>query len=79
VAFLRVDKKKSGQYLRIVQSYKQDGKAKHRTLYSLGKVEDYTPDQLENLARKFIELAGKSLDDISSDGGGFSELSIWLS
>jgi len=74
VAFLRVDKKKSGQYLRIVQSYKQDGKAKHRTLYSLGKVEDYTPDQLENLARKFIELAGKSLDDISSDGGGFSEL-----
>jgi len=73
VAFLRVDKKKSGQYIRIVQSYKQDGKAKHRTLYSLGKVEDYTPDQLENLAKKFIELAGKSLDDID-EGGGFSEL-----
>jgi len=72
MAFLRVDQKKSGRYIRIVQSYKQEGRSKHRTLYSLGKVEDYTPAQLENLAKKFIELAGKSLDDIC--GSAFSEL-----
>ncbi len=71
MAFLRVEKKKSGTYLRIVQSYKEDGKPKHRTLYSLGKVEDYTPDQLQSIAKKLIELAGKSLDDIL--GSGLSE------
>jgi len=72
MAFLRIDKKKSGRYMRIIQSYKIDGIAKHRTLYSLGKVEDYTPDQLENLAKKFLELAGKSLEDFA--GSEFSEL-----
>ena len=63
MAFLRVDKKKSGTYIRIVQSYKEDGKPKHYTLHSLGKSEDYTPEQLQNIAKKLIELAGKALED----------------
>lgn len=63
MAFLRVDKKKSGTYFRIVQSYKEDGKPKHRTLHSLGKSEDYTPEQLQNIAKKLNELAGKALED----------------
>lgn len=42
MAFLRANNKKSG----IVKSYKVDGKSRHVTLYSLGKAEDYTPDQL---------------------------------
>ena len=67
MAFLRIDKKASGRYMRILQSYKEDGKAKHRTLYSLGKVEDYSSDQLENIANKLLELAGRSLDQFSSD------------
>lgn len=68
MAFLRVDKKKSGRYIRIIQSYKENGKARHRTLYSLGKVEDYTPDQLENIAKKLMELADRSLDELYGDG-----------
>ena len=72
MAFLRVDKKKSGRYIRIVQSYKDNGSPRHRTLYSLGKVEDYTPDQLENIAKKLLSLAGKSIEDIT--GPGFTEL-----
>lgn len=63
MAFLRVDKKKSGTYIRIVQSYKEDGKPKHRTLHSLGKSEDYTSEQLQNIAKKLNELAGKALED----------------
>lgn len=67
MAFLRVEKKKSGTYLRIVQSFKQAGKAKHKTLYSLGKVEDYSADQLEAIGKKLIELAGKSFEDLTND------------
>ena len=61
MAFLRVEKKKSGTYLRIVQSYKKDGKPRHKTLYSLGKVEDYPPEQLEKIAHKLLELAGRPI------------------
>ena len=64
MAFLRVEKKKSGTYLRIVESYKLEGKPKHRTVHSLGKVEDYPPNQLENIAKKLLELAGMKMDDI---------------
>ena len=64
MAFLRVEKKKSGTYLRVVQSYKDNGKPRHRTLYSMGKVEDYPPQQLENIAKKLLELSGKSLQDV---------------
>ncbi|MFW5721600.1 MAG: hypothetical protein ACOCWW_04385 [Bacteroidota bacterium] len=34
-------KKKAGTYLHIVQSYKDKGKPKNKTLYFLGKPEDY--------------------------------------
>jgi transposase len=71
MAFLRAEKKKSGTYMRIIQSYKLNGKSKHRTLYSLGKVEDYTSDQLENIAKKLIKLAGRNINDL---GSSFYEL-----
>ena len=47
MAFLRVEKKRSGHYLRIVKAYRQNGRPKQKTLYSLGKVEDYSTSQLE--------------------------------
>ena len=72
MAFLRTDKKKSGTYLRIVKSYKVGGKPRHKTLHSLGKAEDYTPEQLERIAHKLIELAGGRIEDII--GGPLKEL-----
>lgn len=72
MAFLRAEKKKSGTYLRIIQSYKLNGKSKHRTLHSLGKVEDYTPDQLERIANKLVELATGCINNLF--GGSFYEL-----
>jgi len=67
MAFLRSEKKKSGTYLRIIQSYKEDGKSKHKTLYSLGKLEDYTPDQLERIAKKLMILAGREIRNLIGD------------
>ena len=64
MAFLRVEKKQSGTYLRIIESYKENGKPKHRTLHSLGKVEDYPTNQLEAIAKKLLALSGTILEDI---------------
>ncbi len=61
MAFLRAEKKTSGTYLRIIQSYKLDGKSKHRTLYSLGKLEDHDVDQLARIAKKLLELVDKNI------------------
>lgn len=72
MAFLRVENKKSGTYLRIVQSYKEKGVPKHKTLYSLGKVEDYPAQQLEKIATKLLELSGAKIEDVI--GGDLKEL-----
>lgn len=72
MAFLRVEKKKSGTYMRIIQSYRVDGRSKHKTLYSLGKVEDYSPDELERMAKKLMELADRKIDNLFDDS--FCEL-----
>lgn len=57
--FLRAEKKSSGTYLRILESYRNEaGKATHRILYSLGKIEDYTPEQLRAMGIKLFELGG---------------------
>ena len=63
--FLRVEKKKSGNYIRILESYRNDeGKSTHRILYSLGKVEDYTPEQLRSLGIKLYELGGGEVKNL---------------
>ena len=59
MAFLRTDKKKSGTYLRITQSVRQEGKVKQKTIASLGRAEDYSQEMLRNIGRKFMELGGE--------------------
>lgn len=57
--FLRIEKKESGTYLRILESYRDtSGRPTHRILYSLGKAEDYTPEQLRSMGIKLFELGG---------------------
>lgn len=65
MAFLRVENKKSGSYIRIVESYRdKDGHSRHRILYNLGKVSDYTPDQLQRIGSRLYELGGGDLKDL---------------
>ena len=62
MAFLRVENKKSGSYIRIVESYRdENGDSRHRILYNLGKVSDYTPEQLQRLGSRLYELGGGDL------------------
>jgi len=65
MAFLRIDKKSSGQYLRIVESYRDErGRVLQRTLHHLGKVEDYSPEMLKRIGEKLYELGGGDLRDL---------------
>ncbi|TFF29703.1 IS1634 family transposase, partial [Mucilaginibacter psychrotolerans] len=65
MAFLRVENKKSGSYIRIVESYRDgDGHSRHRILYNLGKVSDYTPEQLQRIGSRLYELGGGDLKDL---------------
>lgn len=57
--FLKIEKKSSGTYLRIVESYRdENGSSRHRILHSLGKVEQYTSEQLRTIGLKLFELGG---------------------
>lgn len=63
MAFLKTDKKVSGTYLRIVESYRaKKGSSKHKTLYHLGKAEDYSLQTLKRIGKTFIRLAGEEID-----------------
>lgn len=65
MAFLKVDKKKSGNYLRIVESYREgQGSCRHKTLCHLGKAEDYSEKTLKKIGKIFLKLSG---EDIQGD------------
>jgi transposase len=65
MAFIRQESKESGTYLRIVQSYRDDqGKSRHRTLYNLGKAEDYTPESLKKIGQTLFELGGGTKEEL---------------
>lgn len=60
---------KSYTYYRLTESYRENGKVKHRVLAELGSL---TPKEVEYLARRFAHLAGIELsadmDEISING-----------
>ncbi|MBA3757096.1 MAG: IS1634 family transposase [Nitrosomonas sp.] len=59
MSFLKVERKSSGTYLRILESYRnKQGKPSSRVLYSVGKVEDYSPEQLRRMGIRLYELGG---------------------
>jgi len=62
MSFLRIEKKSSGTYLRILESFrKENGKPSHRILHNLGKLEDYTPEEMRSIGIKLFELGGGEL------------------
>jgi transposase len=65
MAFLRQDTKKSGTYIRIVHSFRdENNKIRHNTLYNLGKVEDYNPEALKRIGQTLYELGGGLPSDL---------------
>ena len=67
MAFLRKEKKGNATYLRIVQSYRsKDGKSKHRTLYNLGKAENYSKQALQKIGTTLYQLGGGDIEELES-------------
>ena len=65
MAFLRREKKGTGTYLRIVQSYRDEaGRSRHKTLYNLGKAEDYQASALKKIGQALYELGGGRLEEL---------------
>lgn len=64
MAYFKVDNKDGEQYLRIMQSHRVDGKVVKKTLYSLGKVSDYTPAMLRRMGERLYVLGGGELKEL---------------
>jgi transposase len=67
MAFIRKEQKKSGTYLRFVESYRdEEGKSRHRTLFNLGKAEDHTPESLKKMGEVLYELGGGKAEELQN-------------
>jgi transposase len=65
MAFLRIDRKKSGQYICIAETYRTgEGKVRTRVLHNLGSVADYTPEQLKRIGFNLYKLGGGELKSL---------------
>ena len=60
-----IDKKPSGEYIRIVESYRDElGKPRSRTLFSLGRVDSFSPESLKRMGQRLYQLGGGDLKDL---------------
>lgn len=64
MAYLKVEKKKSGTYLTIIESYREGDKVKKRVLYNLGRAEKYSKTTLQRIGKRLYELGGGHLPDL---------------
>ncbi len=67
--FIREIVSKNKKYLAIIETYRVNGKVKHKCIGSLGCVDNLNPESLENMARtllKYCKNNKKSLFDIST-------------
>ncbi|MEQ9285646.1 MAG: IS1634 family transposase [Cyclobacteriaceae bacterium] len=72
MASIIIDKKKSGEYIRIVESFRdQQGKPRTRTLYSLGRVDSFSTESLKRMGQRLYELGDGDLKDLL--GGSVNE------
>jgi len=78
MAFLRKEIKKSGTYLSICESYRDEaGRVQRRVLRHLGNASDYTNESLERIGRQLMEIAKgpipepENIQEISRHNYGF--------
>ncbi|HFU76343.1 MAG TPA: hypothetical protein ENK66_08875 [Arcobacter sp.] len=55
--FIRVTKSKNHQYVKVVENYREDGKVKQKVIANLGKLEEISVKEAENIASKLLLLA----------------------
>lgn len=65
MAFLRQERKGKSTYLRIMESYRgEDGLSRHRTLYNMGRAEDYSAESLKKMGKALYALGGGNIEDL---------------
>jgi len=55
--FIRVIKSKNHEYVKVVENYREEGKVKQRLIANLGKLENISAREAENIASKLLILA----------------------
>ncbi len=64
--FIKTTKSRNHTYLQIVESYRMDGKVKHKVLLNLGRLDVLRQDRtLETIGRKLLTLSGMDANSIS--------------
>ena len=62
---MRHEKQKSGNYLSICESYRDEsGMPEQKLLFRLGKVEDYSAEMLRRIGSRLYTLGGGKLEDL---------------
>ncbi|SHF27780.1 hypothetical protein SAMN02745164_02153 [Marinitoga hydrogenitolerans DSM 16785] len=57
--FLRIVKNNKGtEYLRIVENYRENGKNKQRVIANLGRIDNISEKEAENIVKKLISIFG---------------------
>lgn len=65
MASIIIDKKHSGEYIRIVESYRDEsGKSRLRTLHNLGRVDSYSPASLKRMGERLYQLGRGNLKEL---------------
>ena len=50
--FIRVINSKNHKYIKVVENYREDGRVKQKVIANLGKLEDISEREAENIASK---------------------------
>ncbi len=54
--YVRVNKSKNHQYVTIMKNYREDGKTKQKVVASLGRLDDLSVNEAENIASKLVAI-----------------------
>ena len=87
--FIKTVKAKGYEYIQLVESFREDGKTKHRVLYNFGRRDFLSNDKMfQNIARRLGEIAGLTTemktsylpecdDAVSLNYGYLAYLRLW--
>ncbi|MBC8527017.1 MAG: IS1634 family transposase [Candidatus Cloacimonetes bacterium] len=64
--FVKATRSKGHDYLKIVESYREDGKSKHRTIVNLGRADILAESGLENIIRGLQKYLKRKTDEQSN-------------
>ena len=65
MAYLYIDRKKSGKYISICQNFRDEkGTSRRKTIAKLGNADNYTPDMLKSIGRKLYEMGGGNIIEL---------------